>query len=59
MTMEEIRDKVQWMCRTYLQHSSFPLDTDTVVARLMDAYFYIPNITDPKMLRQAFLQVST
>ena len=57
MTMEEIQAKVEWNRRTYLDHSSFPVDTDTAVARLMAAYFYTPNITDPLRRRQAFIQV--
>ena len=56
--MEEIRAKVEWNRRTYLDHSSFPMDTDTAVARLMAAYFYTPNITDPLRQRQAFIQVT-
>ena len=55
--MEEIQAKVEWNRLTYLDHSSFPVDTDTAVARLMAAYFYTPNITDPLRRRQAFIQV--
>ncbi|XP_070194060.1 neuroligin-4, Y-linked-like [Littorina saxatilis] len=58
ITLAEFKQRVHDLTRWYVNRYS-SLSDDVIEALLLDAYITKPNITDPQMIREAALQLST
>ncbi|KAK7100379.1 hypothetical protein V1264_023344 [Littorina saxatilis] len=59
-TLDEVKQKVQWLVKTYFSRTGFPVASDNVFQEAMDLYINQPGVSgDPRKMRDAVVQMYT